>query len=427
MKRIAIIGTGVSGLTAAYLLSKKHQVSVFEKSSIIGGHTATVDVELAEQHYAIDTGFIVFNDKTYPNYLALLDEIGVGKQETEMSFSVHNSDSGMEYNGHNLDTLFAQRRNIFNPKFWWLVKEILRFNKLCKKSYQAKNYDESSTLGEFLQKNDFGYYFAEHYILPMGAAIWSSSLVQMQDFQFHFFVKFFHNHGLLNIADRPQWYVVPGGSRSYLAPLCEPFVDNIHLNADIKKITRENNQVQLCFANGEVQTFDEVVIACHSDQALALLGDASQHEQEILGAIPYSENSVVLHTDINLLPKRKKAWASWNYQLSANRAKPASVTYNMNILQGLNSSHTFCVTLNQREYIEPSKILREFIYHHPVFSTDSINAQQQRLAICGQQHTHFAGAYWYSGFHEDGVRSAVDVAQRFDCYLQQSGPSQNNG
>ena len=395
MKRIAIVGAGVSGLTAAYLLSKKHHVSVFEKSAHIGGHTATVDVELAGQQYAIDTGFIVFNNKTYPNYLALLDEIGVGKQETEMSFSVHNSDTGMEYNGHNLDTLFAQRRNIFNPKFWWLVKEILRFNKLCKQSYHAKNYDDSLTLGEFLQENEFGYYFAEHYILPMGAAIWSSSLVQMQEFQFHFFVK--------------------------------PFADNIHLNADITVITRKNNQVQLSFANGDVQTFDEVVLACHSDQALALLGDASQQEQEILDAIPYSENSVVLHTDINLLPKREKAWASWNYQLSANRTKPASVTYNMNILQGLSSQHTFCVTLNQREDIEPSKILREFTYHHPVFSTKSINAQRQRLTICGQNNTHFAGAYWYSGFHEDGVRSAVDVAQRFDCYLQETELKIKNG
>jgi len=427
MKRIAIIGAGVSGLTAAYLLSKKHQVSVFEKSAHIGGHTATVDVELEGQSYAIDTGFIVFNNKTYPNYLALLDEIGVGKQETEMSFSVHNTDTGMEYNGHNLDTLFAQRRNIFNPKFWWLVKEILRFNKLCKQSYQAKNYNDSLTLGEFLQENKFSDYFAEHYVLPMGAAIWSSSLAQMQVLQFHFFVKFFHNHGLLNIADRPQWYVVPKGSRSYLAPLCKPFADNIHLNADIKAIRRENNEVQLHFANGDSQTFDEVVLACHSDQALALLADASEQEQKILGAIPYSENSVVLHTDINLLPKRKKAWASWNYQLSAIRTKPASVTYNMNILQGLSTKHTFCVTLNQREDIDSSKILREFTYHHPVFSTSSITAQRQRSSICGKQNTHFAGAYWYSGFHEDGVRSAVDVAQRFDCHLQKKSLNQDDG
>tara|TARA_R110000772_G_scaffold44079_3_gene101470 strand:- start:10886 stop:12157 length:1272 start_codon:yes stop_codon:yes gene_type:complete len=420
MKHIAIIGSGVSGLTAAYLLAKKHQVSVFEKASAIGGHTATVDVEVDNTWYAIDTGFIVFNNKTYPNYLALLDEIGVGKQETQMSFSVHNTDTGMEYNGHNLDSLFAQRRNIFNPKFWLLISDILKFNKLCKQSFQSKNYTEQLTLGEFLSEHKFSDYFAEHYILPMGAAIWSSSLEQMEQFQFQFFVNFFHHHGLLNIAGRPQWYVVPGGSRSYLAPLSASFADNIHLNADISAVTRENNQVQLHFASGEIQTFDEVVLACHSDQALALLGDASEQEQNILGAIPYSENSVVLHTDISLLPKRQKAWASWNYQLTSNRTKPASVTYNMNILQGLNSEHTFCVTLNQREDIDPSKVLREFTYHHPVFSIASIEAQRQRIQICGQQNTHFVGAYWYSGFHEDGVRSAVDVAQRFDCYLQDS-------
>ena len=420
MKNIAVIGTGISGLTTAYLLAKKHRVTVFEKAASIGGHTATVDVELDNKSYAIDTGFIVFNNKTYPNYLALLAEIGVGKQETEMSFSVHNTSTGMEYNGHNLDTLFAQRRNIFKPKFWLLISDILKFNKLCKQSFQTKNYTEQLTLGEFLNEHQFSDYFSEHYILPMAAAIWSSSLAEMAQLQFHFFVQFFHHHGLLNIADRPQWYVVPGGSRSYLAPLSASFADNIHLNADISAVTRGNDKVELHFASGDVQTFDDVVLACHSDQALALLGDASPQEQAILAAIPYSENSVVLHTDTNLLPKRKKAWASWNYQLSENRTKPASVTYNMNILQGLSSEQTFCVTLNQREDIDPSKILREFTYHHPVFSIASITAQRQRLQICGKQNTHFVGAYWYSGFHEDGVRSAVDVAQRFDCYLQAS-------
>lgn len=417
MKHFAIIGSGISGLTSAYLLSKKHNVTVFEKNDCIGGHTATVDIEKAGEQHAIDTGFIVFNDKTYPNFLALLDEIGIGKVPTEMSFSVHNCQSGLEYNGHNLDTLFAQRRNIFKPKFWLLVKEILRFNKLCKSIYEQEHYIDGLTLGAFLREHNFSDFFADHYILPMGAAIWSSSLAQMEEFEFKFFVRFFHNHGLLNIADRPQWYVIPKGSRSYLAPLCQPFKDNIHVNANITSITRSDDKVQLHFENSPSQTFDEVIIACHSDQALALLGDASSDEKLVLSAMPYSANTVVLHTDKKLLPKREKAWASWNYQLSNDRSKAASVTYNMNILQGIKSKHTFCVTLNQKADIDPKQVLREFTYHHPVFSADSIKAQQQRHLICGHNHTHFAGAYWHSGFHEDGVRSAVEVAQRFDCHL----------
>jgi len=419
MKHIAIIGSGISGLTAAYLLSKKHHVTVFEKNDRVGGHTATVDIEKNGQTFAIDTGFIVFNDKTYPNFLSLLSEIGIGKQATEMSFSVHNCQTGMEYNGHNLNTLFAQRRNLFRPKFWGLVKEILRFNKQCKGIFDSQNYQSGLTLGQFLKENNFSDFFAEHYILPMGAAIWSSSLSQMEDFEFRFFVQFFHNHGLLNIADRPQWYVIPKGSRRYLTPLCEPFKDNIKLNADISGITRNDNKVQLHFNQAPSEIFDEVVIACHSDEALALLNDATSEEKSILSAMPYSENSVILHTDKTLLPKREKAWASWNYQLSQDRSKAASVTYNMNILQGIDSENTFCVTLNQKEDIDPSSILREFTYHHPIFSSGSIQAQKQRKQICGLNNTHFAGAYWHSGFHEDGVRSAVEVAIRFGCVLEQ--------
>jgi predicted NAD/FAD-binding protein len=417
MKHIAVIVSGISGLTAAYLLSKKNHVTVFEKNDRVGGHTATVDIEKNGQTFAIDTGFIVFNDKTYPNFLALLSEIGIGKQATEMSFSVHNCQTGMEYNGHNLNTLFAQRRNLFRPKFWGLVKEILRFNKQCKAIFELQNYQSGLTLGQFLQENNFSDFFAEHYILPMGAAIWSSSLSQMEDFEFRFFVQFFHNHGLLNIADRPQWYVIPKGSRSYLTPLCEPFKDNIKLNADISGITRSDSKVQLHFNQAPSESFDDVVIACHSDEALALLNDATREENTILSAMPYSENSVVLHTDKTLLPKREKAWASWNYQLSDDRSKAASVTYNMNILQGIDSKNIFCVTLNQKEDIDPSSILREFTYHHPIFSSESIQAQKQRRQICGLNHTHFVGAYWHSGFHEDGVRSAVEVAKRFDCVL----------
>ena len=334
-----------------------------------------------------------------------------------MSFAVHNCQTGLEYNGNNLDTLFVQRRNIFRPKFWQLIMQILKFNKLCKQAYSDDQFNEQLTLGEFLDANGFNEYFSNHYILPMGAAIWSSSLEQMQGFQFKFFVQFFNNHGLLNISDRPQWYVIPNGSRSYITPLIKQFADNIELNSDISKVTRHNEKVQLHFNNGDVREFDEVVFACHSDQALALLDDANDDEQTILGAMQYSPNDVVLHTDVSLLPKRRKTWASWNYQLSDNRTKPASVTYNMNILQGLQDDTTFCVTLNQNEAIDESKILRKFVYHHPVFNVESLKAQLQRHKICGQNNTHFTGAYWYNGFHEDGVRSAVDVGARFGCEL----------
>jgi predicted NAD/FAD-binding protein len=422
MKNIAIIGSGISGLTSAYLLSQKHQVTVFEKNDYIGGHTATVDIDYNKKTYQLDTGFIVFNDRTYPNFLKLLAQIGVEKQPTEMSFSVQNCHTGLEYNGHNLDTLFAQRRNIFRPNFWRLIREIVRFNKVCKQAFVDNDFSQNLTLGGFLKQQGFSDFFAEHYILPMGAAIWSSSLSQMQAFQFQFFVRFFHHHGLLNITDRPQWYVIPNGSRSYIQPLIKRFEQRIKLNSDIENVTRKNNKVQLYFKGSDanvptIKEFDEVVFACHSDQALALLADATEQEQAVLSAMPYSLNDVVLHTDISLLPKRKKAWASWNYQLSDDRERPASVTYNMNILQGLSDAPTFCVTLNQNEQIAKDKILRKFQYAHPVFSLASFAAQQRRAEICGRQHTHFTGAYWYNGFHEDGVRSAVDVGKRFMCQL----------
>jgi predicted NAD/FAD-binding protein len=417
MKKIAVIGSGISGLTCAYLLSQKHHVTVFEKNAVIGGHTATMDVSLNGQHYAIDTGFIVFNDRTYPRFLTLLAQLNIEPQKTEMSFSVKNQQSGLEYNGHTLSTLFAQKRNLFNPKFWGLLREILRFNRICKDIYVSNQIAVHLSLGAFLRSEGFSDYFSQHYILPMGAAIWSTSLNEMQKIELAFFVRFFHHHGLLNVTDRPQWYVVPGGSREYLKPLIASFENNIQLNSHIKSVTRINGAVQLHFADGTQQQFDEVVFACHSDQALALLGDATESEKNILGAIPYQMNDVVLHTDTRLLPKRKRAWASWNYLLSGNNDCLAQVTYNMNILQGLSSSDTFCVTLNQSAAIDPEKILGTFQYAHPVFNQTSISAQQQRSAICGIAHTHFAGAYWYNGFHEDGVHSATDIAKRFGINL----------
>ncbi|GIU43745.1 NAD(P)/FAD-dependent oxidoreductase [Shewanella colwelliana] len=417
MKKIAVIGSGISGLTCAYLLDKQYAVTVFEKNHYVGGHTATVDVHHQGKDYAIDTGFIVFNDRTYPNFNRLLSLLGIDCQPTEMSFSVHNRQTRFEYNGHGINALFAQRRNIFRPQFWRLIAEILKFNRLCKRLYHEQRIDSSMTLGDLLQQHQFSDFFCQHYILPMGAAIWSTSLAEMAKFELKFFIQFFYNHGLLNISDRPQWHVVPGGSREYVKAILTQLSQPVKTDSDIAQVTRSEEGVHIEMSSGESMRFDEVIFACHSDQALALLGDANDAEQQVLGGIPYSRNEVVLHTDTSLLPDRELAWASWNYMLDDNLSRPACVTYNMNILQGIESESTFCVTLNQSEQIAPEKVIRSFVYHHPVLNDASVAAQQQRSLICGKRGCHFVGAYWYNGFHEDGVRSALDVTKRFGLSL----------
>lgn len=415
--KIAVVGSGISGLAAAHLLSAKHDVQVFEKNDYIGGHTATVEVEVGGKAYAVDTGFIVFNDKTYPLFRRLMRELQVPWRDTEMSFSVMDKAQGLEYNGHNLNTLFAQRRNLFKPSFWRLIRGILAFNREAKAALARGEDLDHVTLGEFLQRHHLPQAVIDQYLLPMVAAIWSASLAEAEAFPLGFFLRFFENHGLLNVADRPQWATIVGGSKQYIPALTARFRDNIQLNTSLQAITRkgEGLGVELQFADGSVQHFDEVILACHSDQALALLADATADERTVLGAIPYQDNEVVLHTDTNLLPRARLAWASWNYLLHTGaeaRTRPSSVTYNMNILQGIDAPETFCVTLNNTQAINPAKILRQFTYAHPVYSVESLQARQQRAVICGKQHTHFAGAYWYNGFHEDGLRSAVDVAER---------------
>ncbi|UGA56590.1 NAD(P)/FAD-dependent oxidoreductase [Vibrio sp. VB16] len=416
-KKIAIIGSGISGLTCAYLLDNQHDVTVFEKNDYVGGHTATVDIVHQGKEYAIDTGFIVFNDRTYPKFNQLLSQLGIKRQATEMSFSVHNRQTKFEYNGHGINALFAQRSNVFKPKFWRLISEIITFNKLCKKAFRENNINEKSTLGDFLQRHQFSDFFCQHYILPMGAAIWSTSLEEMEKFELKFFIQFFFHHGLLNIVDRPQWYVVPGGSRVYVNCIQEKLSKAIVTKAMIKHVTRHSGGVIITMENGEVLSFDDVIFACHSDQALNLIADPTEQEIEVLSGIPYSRNEVVLHTDTRLLPDRKLAWASWNYMLDGDLSRPSCVTYNMNILQGIQSNDTFCVTLNQTEAIQPSKVIRRFIYHHPILDESSVKSQKKRHLICGKNGCHFVGAYWYSGFHEDGVRSAIDVTERFGLSL----------
>ncbi len=418
--KIAIIGTGISGLTCGYYLHKEHDITVFEANDYIGGHTATVDVTVDGQDYAVDTGFIVYNDRTYPNFINMMNEIGVEGVPTQMSFSVRNNGNGLEYNGHTISTLFAQKRNWANPKFYRFIFEILRFNKLAK-SFAGEQETNLQTLGEFLEEHKFSEFFTVNYILPMGAAIWSSTLADMRDFPLKFFLRFFLNHGLLDVTNRPQWYVIKGGSRAYIPPLTKGFVDRIHLSSPVECVTRSKGRV-LLRVNGTTEWFDEVIFACHSDQVMKILGDSSVEERSILGDMDYQANEVVLHTDTSLLPKRKAAWASWNYFLEGSKDEQKrlpSLTYNMNILQHLQSNHTFCVTLNSTEHIDESKVLRKFVYHHPVFTTKSIAAQQRKDKVQGISNTWFCGAYWYNGFHEDGVRSALDVVKALEAKYQE--------
>lgn len=432
--KIAIIGSGIAGLTCALRLSDRFQVSVFEANDYLGGHTATVDVVQDGTTYAIDTGFIVYNERTYPHFIALLDELGLTGQPTEMSFSVSNPVSGLEYNGHTLNTLFAQRGNLIRPSFYRFVAEIVRFNRVCKRYLASGDY-QGLTLSHLLQQEKFSPFFAQHYLLPMGAAIWSSSLEDMRHFPLSLFLTFFNHHGLLDLVNRPQWMVVPGGSREYVRRLAERIHDRatIHVQTPVNQVTRDDAGATVHTAE-QAYRFDQVIFACHSDQALAILGDsATTQERAVLGALPYQANDVILHTDTRLLPREKRAWASWNYQLpnslkSSSRAdmrdtspahtRRASVTYNMNILQGLEAPQTFCVSLNPLSPIDESKVLFRATYMHPVLNLASHHAQQQRFRINGHHRTWFCGAYWYNGFHEDGVNSARDVVEQLDLQLQ---------
>jgi predicted NAD/FAD-binding protein len=371
-----------------------------------------VDVQVDGQSYAVDTGFIVFNNWTYPNFIRLLSQLGVGFKDTEMSFSVSDPVSGVEYNGNNLNSLFAQRSNLLSPKFWGMVRDILRFNREALHDLNQKRIASDMTLGDYLKSNAYSERFIQHYIVPMGAAIWSMSLNDMLGFPLQFFVRFFKNHGLLSVSDRPQWCVIEGGSSSYIAPLTETFKQHIRLNCPVTRVERDAEGVTLHSAAG-AERFDKVVFACHSDQALALLAEPSRIEKEILGALPYADNDVVLHTDTRLLPKRPLAWASWNYRLGGPADQPAAVTYDMNILQGIVSDTTFCVSLNQTSAIDPSKILARYTYAHPQYSLAGTAAQARWEELLGANHSYFCGAYWANGFHEDGVVSALRVAREF--------------
>ncbi len=408
--KIAIIGSGIAGNTLAHHLHKDHDITVFEAGSHIGGHTHTHDIEHKGRRYSVDTGFIVFNDRTYPNFIALLNELGVSWQASDMSFSVHCEKTGFEYNGTSLNTLFAQRRNLFKPSFYRMIGEIMRFNK---SSLELLADGPEIRLGDYLAQNGYSQHFIDYYIIPMGSAIWSTEARQMLDFPARFFVRFFHHHGMLTVNDRPQWRVIQGGAARYVEALTASFRERIRLDTPVEHVRRLKRSVRVKPLNGPEETFDWVFFACHSDQALTMLQDPSAAEREILGAIPYQENSVYLHTDRNLLPRRKLAWAAWNYHVTAEPIDRVAVTYNMNILQGLDSPDPLLVTLNHTRGINPAHVIKRLTYHHPVYTTAGTRAQARHAEISGVNRTAYCGAYWRNGFHEDGVVSALTALEHF--------------
>jgi len=407
--RIAIIGAGVSGLVSAYLLCGDHEVVVYEAEDYIGGHTHTVDVEAEGTTYPVDTGFIVFNERTYPNFVKLLRRLGVSWKPSNMSFSVRCGRTGLEYCPTSLNSMFAQRRNLFRPAFHRMMLDILRFRK--ESMALIRSEDDETTLGRYLEARNYSRWFRDYFIIPMGSAIWSADPARFHEFQARSFASFFHNHGFLNVRDKPQWLVVRGGSRRYVEELIQPFRDAIRLESPVESVSRHDTHVEVKPRGGEAERFDRCVLAAHSDQTLSMLADPTDAEREVLGALPYQRNRTVLHTDASMMPIRRSCWASWNSFLPGEPHDAVTLTYNMNILQGLDAPVDFCVTLNRERDIDAAKVIRDLTYHHPVYTPGGFAAQKRFEEISGRNRTHFCGAYWGYGFHEDGVRSALAACE----------------
>jgi len=409
--RIAIIGGGISGLTTAYLLCPEHEITLYEANGYLGGHTNTVDVTVDGVTWPVDTGFIVFNERTYPNFIRLLKRLGVASQPSVMSFSVSSEKTGLEYCATNLNTLFAQRRNLLSFPFWRMLLEIFRFNREARAL--CKSDDTALTLGTYLKSHGYSVAFVETFLVPMGAAIWSADPGRFLEFPAVAFGRFFANHGILNVIDQVQWRVISGGSRSYVEPLARPFRDRVRLATPVLRVRRLSDRVEITPRDGQADSFEQVVIATHSDQALAMLGDPSDAERELLSAVPYQKNDTVLHTDRRLLPVNPRARASWNCRIPREEQEGVSLTYWMNRLQSLAAPEDFCVTLNAPDRIAADRVIRRIDYHHPVYSTAAFEAQKRRREINGVNRTWFCGAYWGYGFHEDGVKSALAVCRQF--------------
>lgn len=415
--RIAVIGSGVSGILAARLLSTIHDTHLFEANEHAGGHARTVDVVVGGQTHAVDVGFMVYNQRTYPNFCRLLKLLEIDSQRSDMSFSVRCAGTGLEYQGSSLNGLFAQRINCLRPGFLKMLWDIVRFNRRGTAAVVNDPLGNGRTVGDFLRECGVGRHFTQHYLLPMASAIWSSKPNDIHNFPAQFLLGFFANHGLMQIRDRPEWRTIVGGSRNYVAALLKPLEDRVRFGCPVLAVNRSENDVTLSLSDGSQARFHEVVLACHADQALALLANPTGTEQQILESFPYQENDAVLHTDVKILPKRKCAWASWNYHIPANQHSSASVTYHLSRLQNHASTTPILLTLNATSEIDKSKIIQTFDFTHPAYSTASISAQRRHREISGQRRTHFCGAYWGYGFHEDAVNSTLAVAKHFGIGL----------
>jgi uncharacterized protein len=418
--RIAVIGSGIAGLASAWLLSRDHEVVLFEANDYLGGHTHTHDIEWHGQRYAIDTGFIVHNPAHYPLLTALFAELGVESQTTTMSFSVRNEASGLEYNATDLDGLFCQRRNLLSPRFWGMLRDLFRFYREAPALLALPG--EGPTLDDYLTQGGYGAMFRDQHLVPMASALWSSASARILSFPAKYLVQFMANHQMLQVSDRPQWRVVRGGSSRYVHAMRARWQVQERVGTPVRMLLRDSDGVTV-FTDDGAERFEQIVLACHSDQALRLLSDAGDAERAILGSMPYQANDTVLHTDASLLPRRRKAWAAWNATIPRDPADVCTVSYCMSLLQNIASPEPFVVTLNRTDAIDPEKILRRMQYHHPVYSHASVAAQARKAEIQGQRRTWFAGAYWGWGFHEDGMRSAVEVAEALGVRWDSTMPS----
>jgi predicted NAD/FAD-binding protein len=413
--KIAIVGAGVSGLVVAHLLQRDHDITVFEAGDYAGGHTNTIRVDTPNETHHVDTGFIVFNDRNYPDFGRLIDALGVAWQPSTMTFSVSDGRGDFEYNGSSPNGLFAKRAHLITPWFHRMVADLARFNRAAREL--LRHDGDGPALGHWLEQQAFSRPFVERLIVPQASAVWSADPHQMWSFPARFLAEFFNNHGMLSFAGRPRWRTICGGSARYVEELTRPFGHRLRLSTPVETVTRHPDHVLVSPRGQEAERFDEVVLATHSDQALALLGDPTDSEHQILGAIPYQRNEAVLHTDRRMLPRRRRAWASWNYHLLEEPTGASTVTYHMNRLQSLQAEREFCVTLNRTRDIDPVQVIKTISYAHPVYTTEGVGAQARVSEISARNRTHYCGAYWGWGFHEDGVRSGLRVAEHFGARL----------